>query len=114
MALVPRRIWKLMSPADQALHTPDDTPEELARVPAPDLKGQETPRSDKATTIRKGHPDWTLFLPGGRVVLMEMKVPGGSFSSEQLGAIGLLEELDHQVWIPDSAHQAIEIVQQFL
>ena len=137
MALVPRRIWNLMLPADQALYTPDDTPEELAREPNPDLEGKEikqqkivnnwiklrfeerklwsiNPRSDKATTIRPGHPDWTLFLPHGKVLLLEMKVTGGNFSHHQLDAIGRLTDLEHEVLIPDCAYDAIQIVKQFL
>jgi hypothetical protein len=126
-----------MSPPDQALHTPDDTPEQLAREPEPDFAGQElkqqkilnnwlnlrlaerklwpiNPRSDKATTIRRGHPDYSIFLSDGRVLLMEMKVPGGTLSPEQLEAIGILSELGHEVAIPASAYEAIKLVQKFL
>jgi hypothetical protein len=126
-----------MSPADQADHTPDDTPEALARAPQPDFKGQEikeqkifnawlnarcaerklwpvNPRSDKASTIRCGHPDYSLWLPGGKTLLLEMKVPGGTFSPPQLEAIGILAELGHKVEIPASAYQAIEMVRKFL
>jgi hypothetical protein len=124
-----------MSPQDQALHTPDDSPERLAAPP--DFKGQEikqqkilnnwlnlqlaerklwpiNPRSDKATTIRRGHPDYTIFLPKGRLLLMEMKVTGGVLSEEQLTAIGILSELGHEVAIPASAHDSISLVQKFL
>jgi hypothetical protein len=126
-----------MSPQDQALHTPDDTPEQLAREPQPDFAGQElkqqkilnnwlnlrlaerklwpiNPRSDKASTIRVGHPDYSIFLPKGRVLLMEMKVAGGSLSQEQLAAIGILSELEHEVAIPASAYEAINLVKKFL
>lgn len=126
-----------MSPSDQADHTPDDTPEALARAPQPDLRGQETreqkifnnwlnlrlaehklwpvnPRSDKASTIRVGHPDYSLWLPGGKTLLLEMKVPGGTFSDPQLEAIGILAELGHKVQIPQSAYDAIEMVRKFL
>ena len=126
-----------MSPADQADHTPDDTPEALARQPAPDFKGQETkqqkifnnwlnlrlaerklwpvnPRSDKATTIRVGHPDYSIWLPGGKTLLLEMKVPGGTFSDTQVQAIGLLADLEHEVLVPESAYQAIEMVRKYL
>lgn len=136
MTIVPKHIWKRMSPADQALHTPDDTPEQLARASQPDFTGQEVqqqkilnnwlnlrkaerrlwpinPRSDKATTIRQGHPDYSIWLPG-RVLLMEMKVKGGILSQVQLDAIGLLAELGHEVHLPNSAHAAIRLVKQFL
>jgi hypothetical protein len=137
MSLVPRHIWALMSPEDQALHTPDDIPEQLAREPQPDFEGQErqqqkivnnwlnlrvaerklwsvNPRSDKASTIRVGHPDYTVFLPGGQMLLMEMKVKGGTLSAVQLDAIGILSELGHEVHIPNSAYDAIDLVKKFL
>jgi hypothetical protein len=120
-----------MSPQDQALYTPDDTPEQLAREPNPDFEGQElkqqkilnnwfnqrlaerklwpiNPRSDKASTIRRGHPDYTVFLPRGQMLLMEMKVAGG------VTAIGILSELEHEVIIPASAYEAIRLVERFL
>jgi hypothetical protein len=137
MSLVPRHIWNLMSHEDQALHTPDDIPEQLAREPVPNFEGQErgqqkilnnwlnlrlaerklwpiNPRSDKASTIRRGHPDYTVFLPSGRLLLMEMKVKGGTLSTVQLDAIGILSELDHEVHIPLSAYDAIDLVKKFL
>jgi hypothetical protein len=137
MSLVPRHIWNRMSPQDQALYTPDDTPEQLAREPNPDFEGQElkqqkilnnwfnqrlaerklwpiNPRSDKASTIRRGHPDYTVFLPRGQMLLMEMKVAGGVLSQEQLTAIGILSELEHEVIIPASAYEAIRLVERFL
>jgi hypothetical protein len=137
MSLVPRHIWNLMSHEDQALHTPDDILEQLTREPNPDFEGQElkqqkilnnwlnlrlaerklwpiNPRSDKATTIRRGHPDYTVFLPGGQMLLMEMKVKGGTLSAVQLDAIGILSELDHEVHIPNGADDAIELVKKFL
>jgi hypothetical protein len=137
MSLVPRHIWNRMSPQDQALHTPDDTPEQLAREPQPDFAGQElkqqkilnnwlnlrlaerklwviNPRSDKASTIRRGHPDYTVFLPRGQMLLMEMKVEGGVLSQEQLTAIGILSDLGHEVSIPASAYEAMNLVKKFL
>lgn|SRR5262249_1637565 len=135
MSIVPRHIWQRMSPEDQARHTPDDSPEALARQP--DFKGQElreqkilnnwlniklrerklwpvNPRSDKATTIRVGHPDYSIWLPRGIHLLMEMKVAGGKLSPEQLYAIGLLAELGHEVRIPQGAFQAMKMVEEFL
>jgi hypothetical protein len=72
------------------------------------------PRSDKASTIRVGHPDYTIFLAKGRLLLMEMKVAGGTLSQEQLTAIGILSELGHEVAIPASAYEAINLVKKFL
>jgi hypothetical protein len=72
------------------------------------------PRSDKASTIRRGHPDYTIFLPNARVLLLEMKVQDGILSADQIQCIGLLAELGYEVEIPHSAAQAINIVRKFL
>jgi VRR-NUC domain len=72
------------------------------------------PRSDKATTIRVGHPDYTLFLPQGKTLLLEMKAEGGKLRSEQIDCIELLSELGHRVEIPWSAAQAIDLVKASL
>jgi len=37
----------------------------------------------KPTSIRVGWPDYTLVLPGGRAVLIEIKVAGGRVSEDQ-------------------------------
>jgi hypothetical protein len=72
------------------------------------------PRSDKATTIRVGHPDYTIFLPDARMLLLEMKMVGGVLSKEQIGSIELLSDLGFVVAIPDSANEAIIQVRKFL
>lgn len=72
------------------------------------------PRSDKASTIRRGHPDYTIFLPNARMLLLEMKVQGGILSADQIQCIGLLAELGCEVEIPHSAAQAINIVRKIL
>jgi len=144
MAIVPRRIWKLMSPADQALHQPDDRaeilfqppkkpeiPESETKIPKGELHEQRTfntwlnlrrlerklwpvnPRSDKASTIRAGHPDYSIWLLN-RSLLLEMKGPDGVFSQQQLAAIRLLDELGHDVHIITSADAGIKLVQKFL
>jgi len=72
------------------------------------------PRSDKASTIRRGHPDYTIFLPNARVLLLEMKVQDGILSADQIQCIGLLAELGYEVEIPNSAAQAISVVRKIL
>jgi len=133
-----------MDAKDQALHQPDDSTDIFIAQPTPKIPASEgklkpselheqkvlntwlnlrkaerklwpiNPRSDKASTIRAGHPDYSIWLPGGRVLLMEMKVPGGVFSQEQFHAIALLEELGHPVQIPSSAAVGIALVEKFL
>lgn len=40
-------------------------------------------RMDKRSTIGNGAPDFTLFLPGGRTLLVECKSKDGQLSDEQ-------------------------------
>lgn len=72
------------------------------------------PRSDKATTIRKGHPDYSIWLPGARMLHLEMKVDGGVLSPEQIQCIELLSDLGFTVELPGSASEAINIVKKHL
>lgn len=37
----------------------------------------------RPTSIRLGWPDYTIFLPGGRALLIETKVEGGRVSEDQ-------------------------------
>jgi VRR-NUC domain len=64
------------------------------------------PRSDQKSTIAVGHPDFTIFLPNGRMFMVEMKVPGGRLSPEQIGRIEALRALGHQVEVCWSADEA--------
>ena len=132
---IPERVWALMSQADREAF-------ELGRVSAAEALGKyvrrrETQeqriltawlnikinerklywihsRSDKPSTIRKGHPDFTVWLPGGRVLFQEMKVDGGVLSPEQVQSIELLAELGYQVELPHSASEAISQVKKYL
>lgn len=69
------------------------------------------PRSDKATTIQKGHWDFTIWLPKGVELRMEFKAPKGRFSPEQEQTIALMETLGHPVLIIHDAAQAERQVQ---
>lgn len=72
------------------------------------------PQSNCKSTIEPGHPDYTIFLKPGRMLLIEMKVEGGKLSSEQDQAILFLQELDHPVHIVWNHVQAINLVQLYL
>jgi hypothetical protein len=71
------------------------------------------PRSDKASTIEPGHPDYTIWIKG-KVFEIEMKASGGKLSPEQEIAISFLQELDSDVWIAWSAKEAENIVESYL
>lgn len=43
--------------------------------------------------------DRTAFLPGGVVIVAELKRPrGGRYSAHQLATIKMLEDMGHKVW----------------
>jgi hypothetical protein len=69
------------------------------------------PRSDKRSTITVGHPDFSVWLPNGRTLLMEFKAPGGKRSPAQEEASTLLDSLGHPVLLIYSAEQAQAIVE---
>jgi hypothetical protein len=125
--MIEPNIAKLMSPEDQAYYRqlglmPD--PEKSSRkVQLNELAEQRVfsrlmsqrrilfinPQSNKKSTIAVGHPDFTIFLPNGRLLLIEMKVPGGRLSPEQIGRIEALRAIGHQVEIAWSADEAWKI-----
>jgi hypothetical protein len=122
--MIEPNLVKLMSPTDQAYYR------ELGLIPDPakqakTLKRNEiqqqrafsrlmtqrripfiNPRADQKSTIAVGHPDFTIFLPHGRMFMIEMKAPGGRFSPEQIGRIEALRALGHLVEIAWSADEA--------
>ena len=69
------------------------------------------PRSDKATTIQVGHPDFSIWLKGGRTLLLEFKAPFGQLSPEQQQTKELFDRLEHLYLVVHTARQAIDIVE---
>ncbi len=43
----------------------------------------DSSRMDRATTNRKGMPDFRIVLPGGKALMVEAKVAGGELEHEQ-------------------------------
>jgi hypothetical protein len=68
------------------------------------------PRSDKRSTIAVGHPDFSVWLPGGQTALFEFKLPGGKVSPEQEETLELLRSLGHYVYIVYCSNDAERIV----
>ena len=58
-----------------------------------------------------GWIDCFIFLPGGRVVLIELKSAGGKFRKEQLHLRRVLGYNDHMVYIARSFKRVVEIIQ---
>ena len=59
-------------------------------------------RTDKRTTNAPGVPDLPIFLPGGRVLLIEVKRPGQKVSPTQLAWHAEAAKLGHEVHIVHS------------
>ena len=75
------------------------------------------PRSDKASTIEVGHPDYTIWIKNYPVtVFVEMKVPGGELSRDQVNVIGEIEQLGNHVhcYVAWNHLQAENIIQFYL
>lgn len=70
-------------------------------------------RTDKRSTIRVGHPDFSIFR-AGRVLFVEMKGEGGRLSEEQEQCISELTSEGFQVVVAHSALEAILATRHFL
>jgi len=57
-----------------------------------------------------GVPDRICFMPGGRVVFVELKRPGGSLRPLQERVIGLLRRLGAEVHVVDSKEGVDEVL----
>ena len=117
-------LAKLMSPADQehyrkAGQLPD--PAKQRKALQRNERGEQkvfsrllhqkkipfvNPRADQKSTIAEGHPDYTIFLPHGRLLMIEMKVAGGRLSPEQIARIAELRGFGHLVEVAWSADEA--------
>ena len=68
-------------------------------------------RTDQKSTVAVGAPDFVLFLPGGRTVLIECKAKGGKFSNEQLAWAKELSVLGHGVHVVFSLEEFKRVVE---
>ena len=125
--MIEPHLARLMSPADQEYY------KELGLIPDPAKEAKAlarneiseqrvfsrllcqkrilfiNPRPDVKSTIYRGHPDFTIFLPNRQTLFIEMKAPGGRFSPEQIGRIEALRAIGHLVEIAYSADEAFKI-----
>jgi len=70
------------------------------------------PRSDVESTIAEGAQDFTIFLPGGRVVCIECKTKTGKLSIDQLAWRHQMEALGHTVHLVRSMNDFRTILAQ--
>lgn len=83
-------------------------------------RGRSEAAKAQATGLTAGHPDLTIFLPGGLVGLIEYKAANGRLSPEQverhraLKAIGHTVEVVRSVTEAECASRSVELVSGWL
>lgn len=83
-------------------------------------RGKQESVKAKATGLTAGHPDLTIFLPGGKVAMIENKAANGRLSPEQrerhaaLAAIGHTVEMVKASTADEAAARAVVLVYGWL
>ena len=62
----------------------------------------------------KGAPDRVVFLPKGKVVLIEFKQPGGETSKHQDQFIKQLKNLGHECHVCDNWEFPLSLIQTYI
>jgi len=118
MTILPENILKRMSPRDRsplgkAGRTRAEANAACDRLRERELQDQiaqflnlrdvhfSRSRMDRKTTVAKGYYDFSIVLPGGRHLAVEVKVPGGVISEDQ-------KRLFDRYW--DQTHHVVHIV----
>ena len=68
----------------------------------------------KWQSTRRGVPDRLLFIPGGKVVLVEVKAPGEKPTTQQLYVHGLLREKGQDVRVVDSRESVERLIEELM
>lgn len=66
-------------------------------------------RTDKKSTLDKGVSDFTIFIPRGKVLSVEVKVGSGKLTEEQMAWAKEMEMLGHVVHVVRSFDQFVEL-----
>lgn len=69
-------------------------------------------RMDKRSTIAIGAQDFTIFLPGGRLLCVECKRRGAKPTTEQLAWHKEMELLGHRVYVIQSVKEFYEAAEK--
>lgn len=83
-------------------------------------RGKQEQMKAKATGLTAGHPDLTVFLPGGRIAMIENKAANGRLSKEQVERHAALAAIGHTVEVVKAATAdkagaaAVELVRGWL
>lgn len=68
-------------------------------------------RMDQRSTIPVGAADFVIFMPGGKILILECKRKGGKCSPEQMGWALQLELLGHTAHVVRSMEQFHKLIQ---
>jgi len=83
-------------------------------------RGMREQMKMKATGLTAGQPDLTIFLPNGRVAMIENKNAAGRLSPEQKERHAALKAIGHTVEViktgdkDDAANQAVNLVRSWI
>lgn len=83
-------------------------------------RGKQEAVKAKATGLTAGHPDLTIFLPGGKVAMIENKAANGRLSPEQRERHAAMAAIGHTVVVlrasteDEAARLAVETVRSWL
>jgi len=143
MKSMPRReitpeIYRLMLPADRDYAIKKGLYVDLSRDPAEVEKNQRklerieqkeflnwarqnsekvyviNPQSNTPSTIKVGHPDFSIYIDGGITIFIEMKTEEGKLSAEQEERISELRNLGFRAIVCRSALEAVLEVKKYL
>ena len=72
------------------------------------------PATNKKSTIRPGHPDFSLWGPGGKTCCIEAKAAGGVLSQAQRECIAELQALGVPCLVATDLKTAIDFMREHL
>jgi hypothetical protein len=67
-------------------------------------------RTDMASTIQIGAPDFVIIAPGGRIFFVECKSATGKQTTDQLAWMALAQNLGHKYYLVRSFEEFLEVV----
>ena len=100
--------------------TQDETEGELHDMIESWCRRQDPPvpyghaRMDKKSTYTAGWPDFTILLPGGRLLLVECKSATGDLSEDQKIFKGHAESVQHEIHVVRSYPEFLMIVKSVM
>lgn len=123
---LPENILRAMTPADRKRRGEQTSEEAMAAFTARSekelqqqvsnllrLRGLKflNPAMHKRSPLPEGHPDFTVFLPGGRTIFFECKTEKGKLSDEQEDFAKWANANDFFFYVIRSVREAIDCLE---